>query len=221
MLRLVSLSEGGEPFRTPLPASVVAALDPVRRRLLDLLVRGRLVTSRDGGYDIAHEALVRAWPRLRTWLDEDRAGQQIRRHLSDGRGGMGRPRPGRHGALPRCSPRSDARLAGTRSRAARRHRARLHRGLARGRPTSWYDAWPTRPAASDGRTAGCEPSWSLRRCCSSSPPSRGWWLATRDSPPSAARTPRGPPPRRPSTSRSCDVRWTCARPTVPWRRCSP
>ena len=82
MLRLVSLSEGGEPFRTPLPASVVAALDPVRRRLLDLLVRGRLVTSRDGGYDIAHEALVRAWPRLRTWLDEDRAGQQVRRHLS-------------------------------------------------------------------------------------------------------------------------------------------
>ena len=82
MLRLVSLSDGGEPFRTPLPASVVAALDPVRQRLLDLLVRGRLVTSRDGGYDLAHEALVRAWPRLRAWLDEDRVGQQIRRHLA-------------------------------------------------------------------------------------------------------------------------------------------
>jgi hypothetical protein len=82
MLRLVSLSESGEPFRTPLPASVVAALDPVRRRLLDLLVRGRLVTSADGGYDLAHEALVRAWPRLRGWLDEDRVGQQIRRHLA-------------------------------------------------------------------------------------------------------------------------------------------
>ena len=82
MLRLVSLSDGGEPFRTPLPASVVAALDPVRRRLLDLLVRGRLVTSRVGGYDLAHEALVRAWPRLRVWLDEDRTGQQIRRHLA-------------------------------------------------------------------------------------------------------------------------------------------
>ena len=82
MLRLVSLSESGEPFRTPLPASVVPALDPVRRRLLDLLVRGRLVTSADGGFDLAHEALVRAWPRLRVWLDEDRAGQQIRRHLA-------------------------------------------------------------------------------------------------------------------------------------------
>ena len=82
MLRLVSLSDGGEPFRTPLSASVVAALDPVRRRLLDLLVRGRLVTSADGGYDLAHEALVRAWPRLRVWLEEDRVGQQIRRHLA-------------------------------------------------------------------------------------------------------------------------------------------
>ena len=82
MLRLVSLSDGGEPFRTPLHASVVAALDPVRRRLLDLLVRGRLVTSADGGFDLAHEALVRAWPRLRVWLDEDRVGQQIRRHLA-------------------------------------------------------------------------------------------------------------------------------------------
>ena len=54
----------------------------MRRRLLDLLVRGRLVTSADGGYDLAHEALVRAWPRLRVWLDEDRVGQQIRRHLA-------------------------------------------------------------------------------------------------------------------------------------------
>jgi DNA-binding SARP family transcriptional activator len=82
MLHLVSLSDTGEPFRTPLPASVVAALDPVRRRLLDVLVRARLVTSRVDGYDLAHEALVRAWPRLRAWLDEDRVGQQIRRHLA-------------------------------------------------------------------------------------------------------------------------------------------
>ena len=65
-----------------MPASVVAAAEPVRRRLLDLLVRGRLVTSADGGYDLAHEALVRAWPRLRDWLEEDRVGQQIRRHLA-------------------------------------------------------------------------------------------------------------------------------------------
>jgi DNA-binding SARP family transcriptional activator len=82
MLHLVSLSDTGEPFRTPLAASLAAGLDDVRRRLLDLLVRARLVTSHAGGYDLAHEALVRAWPRLRAWLDEDRAGQHIRRHLA-------------------------------------------------------------------------------------------------------------------------------------------
>ncbi|MBF4763182.1 winged helix-turn-helix domain-containing protein [Nocardioides islandensis] len=82
MLHLVSLSETGEPFRTPLAADVATGLGDARRRMLDLLVRGRLVTSHAQGYDLAHEALVRAWPRLRSWLDEDRAGQQIRRHLA-------------------------------------------------------------------------------------------------------------------------------------------
>ncbi len=96
MLRLVSLSESGEPFRTPLPATVAAGVNAVRRRLLDLLVRGRLVTSHAAGYDLAHEALARAWPRLRAWLDEDRAGQQLRRHLSVAAAGweaLGRPDP--------------------------------------------------------------------------------------------------------------------------------
>jgi DNA-binding SARP family transcriptional activator len=80
MLRLVSLSDTGEPFRTRLPVSVAA--DPARRRLLDLLVRSRLVTAEAGHYEVAHEALARAWPRLRTWLDEDAAGQRMRRHLA-------------------------------------------------------------------------------------------------------------------------------------------
>jgi DNA-binding SARP family transcriptional activator/WD40 repeat protein len=80
MLRLVSLSETGEAFRTRLPVS--AASEPARRRLLDLLVRSRLVTAEADHYEVAHEALARAWPRLRTWLDEDAAGQRVRRHLA-------------------------------------------------------------------------------------------------------------------------------------------
>jgi hypothetical protein len=94
MLHLVSQSETGEPFRTPLAAGLAAGLDDVRQRLLDLLVRARLVTSHAGGFDLAHEALVRAWPRLRAWLDEDQAGQQIRQHLAMTAAGweaLGRP----------------------------------------------------------------------------------------------------------------------------------
>ena len=155
MLRLVSLSEGGEPFRTPLPASVVGALDPVRRRLLDLLVRGRLVTSADGGYDLAHEALVRAWPRLRGWLDEDSVGQQIRRHLAMAAAGweaLDRP----EGELYR----------GARLEAALEWLERGHEPLddterafieaSRAVADDRFDAWPTRraPAAAEPPAAG-------------------------------------------------------------------
>ena len=42
-----------------------------------LLVRARLVTAEADTVELAHEALARAWPRLRSWLDEDAAGQRM------------------------------------------------------------------------------------------------------------------------------------------------
>ena len=39
----------------------------------------RLVTLDDGTAEVAHEALIREWPRLRRWLDEDRAGMRVHR----------------------------------------------------------------------------------------------------------------------------------------------
>ena len=50
--------------------------------MIERLVAARLVTSDDGVVELAHEALARAWPRLRTWLDEDADGLRIRRHLT-------------------------------------------------------------------------------------------------------------------------------------------
>ena len=41
------------------------------------------MTLDDGTAEVAHEALIRAWPRLRRWLDEDRAGIRAHRQLSD------------------------------------------------------------------------------------------------------------------------------------------
>ena len=81
MLRMGSLAEHGEPVRTPLPRQV-AADEPERARVLDLLIGARLVTSADGRYELAHESLIRAWPQLRGWLEEDRAGQRLWRHLA-------------------------------------------------------------------------------------------------------------------------------------------
>jgi Novel STAND NTPase 1 len=33
--------------------------------------------------DVSHEALIRGWPRLRRWLDEDRAGLRLQRRITD------------------------------------------------------------------------------------------------------------------------------------------
>jgi WD40 repeat protein len=41
--------------------------------VLGALAQGRLVVLGDGTAEIAHDALLQAWPRLRGWLDEDQA----------------------------------------------------------------------------------------------------------------------------------------------------
>ena len=81
MLRMAGLSEQGEPVRTPVDRSL-ATDGEERGRVVDLLVRARLVTTAEGSIELAHEALVRAWPRLRGWLEEDREGQRVWRHLA-------------------------------------------------------------------------------------------------------------------------------------------
>ena len=80
-------------MRSRVPRRLIAT-DPEHERLVDLLVAARLVTSDEGIVEISHEALATAWPRLRTWLDDDVDGQRILHHLSaaaDGWDGLGRP----------------------------------------------------------------------------------------------------------------------------------
>ena len=43
----------------------------------------RLLTVGAGAVEIAHEALLREWPRLRGWLEEDADGRRLHRHLAD------------------------------------------------------------------------------------------------------------------------------------------
>ncbi len=93
LLRLVTPTPEGEPVRSRVPRRTVAT-DPEHEKLIELLVRARLVTSDDDTVEIAHESLARAWPRLRNWLDDDVEGQRILRHLAvtaDAWDAMGRP----------------------------------------------------------------------------------------------------------------------------------
>ena len=93
LLRLVTPTPEGEPVRSRIPRRTVAT-DAEHEQLIELLVRARLVTSDDDTVELAHESLARAWPRLRSWLDDDVEGQRILRHLTgaaDTWDTMGRP----------------------------------------------------------------------------------------------------------------------------------
>ena len=93
LLRMVSPTIDGPPVRCRVPMRNVLG-DPDRDRVVALLVRSRLVTAEEDSYELAHEALARAWPRLRGWLDEDTDGQRIMRHVAaraEDWDAMGRP----------------------------------------------------------------------------------------------------------------------------------
>ena len=49
--------------------------------VLTVLAVDRLVTIGEGEVEIAHEALLREWPRLCRWLEEDTKGRRLHQHL--------------------------------------------------------------------------------------------------------------------------------------------
>ncbi|HEY2877075.1 BTAD domain-containing putative transcriptional regulator [Nocardioides sp.] len=81
VLRLVVPGPRGEPVRGEVPRRQVV-VDPVQEQLIDRMVEARLVTSDAEAIELAHEAVVRAWPRLRGWLEDDLEGQRTRHHLT-------------------------------------------------------------------------------------------------------------------------------------------
>jgi WD40 repeat protein/class 3 adenylate cyclase len=83
-LRLTELGEGTEDTRRRVTrAELVSGIDAeATDEVLGLLVDRRLVTADDTTVQVAHEALIREWPRLRAWLDEDREGLRAHRHLT-------------------------------------------------------------------------------------------------------------------------------------------
>jgi len=58
------------------------ARDPDAAAVLTRLTQDRLLTQTEDTVEVAHEALLREWPRLRAWLEEDVQGLQLRQHLT-------------------------------------------------------------------------------------------------------------------------------------------
>jgi WD40 repeat protein/tRNA A-37 threonylcarbamoyl transferase component Bud32 len=83
MLRLVGEGAGDAPVRRRAP---LAELDLERNEdvadVLATLADSRLVTVGEGTVEVAHEALLREWPRLREWIEEDTEGRRLRRHIT-------------------------------------------------------------------------------------------------------------------------------------------
>ena len=86
LLRLTQPGEGVEDTRRRAPLREVtdAGTGDVIARFTDARL---LTTGRDGSgrewVEVAHEALIRAWPRLRAWIDDGRVGLVIQRRLTE------------------------------------------------------------------------------------------------------------------------------------------
>jgi WD40 repeat protein len=81
----VALTEPGEGTqdtrRRANRAELLPETEPAAAQVLQTLADARLVTIAEETVEVAHEALIRAWPTLRAWLDEDREGLRIERRL--------------------------------------------------------------------------------------------------------------------------------------------
>jgi WD40 repeat protein len=84
--RLLIIGDGTEDVRRRVARADLFGEGPdsgTARTVVDAFTRGRLLTQSQDTVEITHEALLRAWPRLRTWIDDDRAGLLVRQHLTD------------------------------------------------------------------------------------------------------------------------------------------
>jgi WD40 repeat protein/class 3 adenylate cyclase len=81
-LRLAGPGEGEGVVRRQVPlAELDIERDAAVAEVLAALTDARLLTAGDTYVEVAHEALLREWPRLQEWLDEDAAGRTLRLHL--------------------------------------------------------------------------------------------------------------------------------------------
>ena len=80
LMRLVSLTASRMTVQQPV--SVHAFGDAAHERVIGALAQARLLTVESETVALSHESLARAWPRLRTWLEEDADGKRALDHLA-------------------------------------------------------------------------------------------------------------------------------------------
>nr|WSX74844.1 hypothetical protein OH826_13690 [Streptomyces sp. NBC_00899] len=85
-LGLVTVAEGAEHSRRRVLRADLqsSAADPLAAKaVLDAFTAARLLTQGQETVAITHEVLLRAWPRLQGWINDDRIGNVVRQELRD------------------------------------------------------------------------------------------------------------------------------------------
>ncbi|WP_275562433.1 hypothetical protein [Streptomyces sp. 5-6(2022)] len=85
LLRLITPGEGAQDTRRPVARSELDTTVPAEDLavVLERLARARLITLDEDTVDLAHEALIQGWPRLRAWVEEDRERLRVHRRLAE------------------------------------------------------------------------------------------------------------------------------------------
>ena len=192
LLRLCDAGDEGDlSLRRRLPVAEAAdEHDADARAALETLADRRLLTIDSDAVEVAHEALLREWPRLRTWLDEDVQGRRLHRRLHD---------------------------AARSWEAAGHDPSELYRGTRLSAASDWATSHDDELSHAEGAFLGFQPGperTGARRCPAPGSRSRPRQPAA----PDPARGHRHCPRRRPRRGlRRCQSALRCGRPAGPRR----
>jgi WD40 repeat protein/transcriptional regulator with XRE-family HTH domain len=81
-MRLVHVADDIADTRRRVPRNELMLSHSDVEPVLDAFIARRLITAETDDVQIAHEALLHAWPRLREWIDADRVGARVQRQLT-------------------------------------------------------------------------------------------------------------------------------------------
>jgi uncharacterized protein YjiK len=86
LLRMVEIGNGIADTRLRANRDTLIANSPdpaATSTVFDAFVRARLITEDQNTAEFTHDALLRAWPRLRSWIEADRAGLYVHQQLTE------------------------------------------------------------------------------------------------------------------------------------------
>ena len=83
-LRLVHVADDAPPTRATVQLSELPDWGGETGHVLDRFVAERLITADADAAQITHDALLTAWPRLRSWIDTGMDGLRTRRRIAEG-----------------------------------------------------------------------------------------------------------------------------------------